>query len=131
MNAPSQPDMPQDSGSAIARAAFGWCPKCGQGRLFSGYLTPVKACSVCGEPLGHIRADDGPAWLTIVVVGHILAPILLGVVPTLSWPDWEIMAVISALTLFLTLILLPRAKGLFIGVIWRSSCVGANNDEKE
>lgn len=96
------------------------CPQCGQGRLFSGYLKQVDACASCGEKLGHIRADDGPAWLTIIIVGHLLAPVCMLVLPRVDWPVWMIVALLMPLTLALTLWLLPRAKGVFIGILWRN-----------
>lgn len=90
------------------------------------YLKPVNACAICGERLGHIRADDGPAWLTIMLVGHMLAPILLKVVPDSPWPDWVSVLVWMSVALLLGLIILPRAKGLFIGIIWRNNGPGAS-----
>lgn len=110
------------------RGFVGRCPQCGKGRLFARYLKPVAQCSVCNEPLGHIRADDGPAWLTILIVGHILGPVLLEVVPNSSWPDWVSMLVWPAVALLLALVFLPRAKGLFIGMIWRTGCVGSEKN---
>lgn len=109
----------------MTRALIGRCPHCGQGALFASYLKPVAHCAVCGESYGHIRADDGPAWLTILIVGHILAPILLTVIPNTDWPDWLSMIVWPCLTLLLSLMILPRAKGLFIAAIWRSGCIGS------
>lgn len=109
----------------IVRGVFCRCPRCGQGKLFQRYLKQVDACAACGEKLGHIRADDGPAWLTVLLVGHILAPFFLNVLPHVNWPDWIIMGVIMLLTLMLTLGLLPRSKGIFIGLIWRSGCIGS------
>lgn len=109
----------------MVRGAYGRCPRCGQGKLFRSYLKQVEMCASCGEKLGHIRADDGPAWFTILLVGHILAPIFLSVLPNVTWPDWAIMAVIMSLTLVLTLWLLPCSKGVFIGLIWRSGCIGS------
>jgi uncharacterized protein (DUF983 family) len=109
----------------VVRALIGRCPNCGEGKLFASYLKPVEQCAVCGERFGHIRADDGPAWLTILIVGHMLAPILLTVVPGSSWPEWVSMVVWPGFALIMGLLILPRAKGLFIGIIWRSNCVGA------
>jgi uncharacterized protein (DUF983 family) len=57
----------------------GWkrkCPQCGSGPLLSGYLTVNDTCTVCSEELHHHRADDGPAYLTILLVGHLMAPLL-------------------------------------------------------
>ncbi len=58
----------------------GWrrrCPNCGAGPMLRGYLKVRDSCPVCGEELHHHRADDGPAYLTILIVGHLLAPLLL------------------------------------------------------
>ena len=40
------------------------------------YLKVRDTCPVCREDLSHQRADDGPAYLTILIVGHIMAPAL-------------------------------------------------------
>ncbi len=125
MNDPDKPNERPDFWLTVIRTTVGRCPNCGAGRLFASYLKPVDHCAVCGEALGHIRADDGPAWLTILLMGHILAPFLLGVVPNLTWPDWVTMLVVLTLTLVLALLILPRAKGFFIGAIWRSGCIGS------
>lgn len=106
------------------RAALCRCPACGRGKLFSRYLKQVETCTECGEPLGHIRADDGPAWLTIMVVGHLLAPFLLVFYSVAAIPDWALMLAWTVLALLLTLLVLPRAKALFIGVMWRSGGAG-------
>jgi uncharacterized protein (DUF983 family) len=112
--------------SAAALHGFlGRCPNCGSGKLFKSFLKPVDECSVCHEALGHVRADDGPAWATILVVGHIMAPVFLGVIPKSNWPIWALMAVMLPSIVALSLILLPRMKGIFIGLIWRSGCVGS------
>ncbi|MDZ4065861.1 MAG: DUF983 domain-containing protein, partial [Tabrizicola sp.] len=72
----------------------GWrrkCPNCGAGPMMRGYLQVRESCPVCGEELHHHRADDGPAYLTILIVGHLLAPILL--YSFVRWrPDPMIMA---------------------------------------
>ena len=69
----------------------GWrrrCPKCGEGALFNGYLSVKDACANCGQAFHHHRADDGPAYLTIVIVGHyymiIVVFIALGVAEELT-----------------------------------------------
>lgn len=123
-------DTPQTTAAkafwpTVARAGRGRCPNCGDAPLFRGYLKPVDACDACGEELGHIRADDGPAWLTILVVTHLLAPFMLVVLYNNPWPMWTILVSVCIPTILLTLLLLPRAKGLFIGMIWRSGCTGA------
>jgi uncharacterized protein (DUF983 family) len=125
MTAPDPKNKPQDFALVALRSLLGRCPNCGRGPLFASYLRQVEYCACCGEQLGHIRADDGPAWLTILLVGHILAPLLLVVIPNTSWPDWMSVTVWSGLALVLTLSILPRAKGLFIALIWRAGGVGS------
>ncbi|MGD9537955.1 MAG: DUF983 domain-containing protein [Alphaproteobacteria bacterium] len=109
----------------LMRAIRRRCPNCGVGRLFMGYLKPVAQCAACGEGYGHIRADDGPAWLTILIVGHILAPLLLTVEERAPWPEWYSMLVWPAIAFALMLVILPRAKGAFIAVLWRTRAPGS------
>jgi uncharacterized protein (DUF983 family) len=99
----------------------GWrrkCPNCGAGPMLRGYLTVREACPVCGEDLHHHRADDGPAYLTILIVGHLLAPILLFVFT--KWrPDPLMLAVGFTIgTVALSLYLLPRLKGALVAFQW-------------
>jgi len=58
---------PQSMWEAIKRGLKGKCPNCGKGQLFRAYLKPVDACSHCNAKLAELRADDGPAWLTILI----------------------------------------------------------------
>ena len=55
---------------AMTRGFLGRCPACGRGRLFRSYLKVVNACEVCGEPLSGHRADDAPAYITLLIVAH-------------------------------------------------------------
>lgn len=83
-----------------------------------GYLKVRDNCPVCGEALHHHRADDGPAYLTILIVGHILAPVLLFV-----YSNWRPEPLLLALafsvgTVALSLYLLPRLKGGMVALQW-------------
>ena len=99
----------------------GWrrrCPQCGQGPLMKTYLTVRSSCPVCGEELHHHRADDGPAYLTILIVGHLTAPALLWAFTTFR-PDPMILAsAFTVVTVALSLYLLPRLKGAIVGFQW-------------
>ena len=72
--------------------------------MLRGYLKVRDACPVCSEALHHQRADDGPAYMTILIVGHLLAPLLL-IVYTKWRPDPVTMAVCFTLG---TVALSPR-----------------------
>ena len=105
----------------------GWrrrCPNCGKGKLFQGYLTVRDGCSVCGQAFHHHRADDGPAYLTILIVGHLMAPALL--FTFVKWrPDPITMIIgLTVGTVGLSLFLLPRLKGALIGLQWANRMHG-------
>ena len=99
----------------------GWrcrCPQCGTGPLMRGYLSVRNSCAVCGEDLSHQRADDGPAYATILVVGHLMAPILLWSFVRFR-PGPLILATVATIgCVGLSLFLLPRMKGMFVAVQW-------------
>jgi uncharacterized protein (DUF983 family) len=82
------------------------------------YLKVNDTCPVCRQELFHQRADDGPAYLTILLVGHILIPILH--ITFVTWrPDPLILFTIFAVGgVGLSLYLLPRLKGAVIGFQW-------------
>jgi len=104
--------------TAVMRGLRRTCPNCGKGRLFSGYLKVQDNCPVCREELHHHRADDGPAYLTILVVGHVMAP-MIHVVFTKFRPDPIVMATGFTIgCVALSLYLLPRLKGLVVGIQW-------------
>ena len=124
----SMPDASISLGLAAWRGLIGRCPRCGEGRLFAGYLKQVETCAVCGEDWGHIRADDGPAWLTILIVGHIVVGAVLSVEPYVDWPQWFSTTLWVAVALVLTLLGLPRAKGVFIAFIWHYKMPGSERD---
>jgi uncharacterized protein (DUF983 family) len=99
----------------------GWCrrcPNCGSGPLLNGYLSVRAACPACGEEFFHHRADDGPAYLTILIVGHLMAPLLLA--SFVKWrPDPLVLATVFCIgCVALCLYLLPRIKGAFIALQW-------------
>jgi uncharacterized protein (DUF983 family) len=105
----------------------GWsctCPACGKGRLFTAYLKVADTCRACGAELHHHRADDFPPYITIMIVGHVIVPLLLLVEKT--WhPELWIHAILwFPLTFALAIWLLPRVKGAVIGVQWANRMHG-------
>ena len=104
--------------SAILRGVRRRCPNCGKGKMFLGYLRVVDSCDVCGEELRHHRADDGPAYLTILIVGHLLAPLLLFVWTNFRPEPLVMIAIFASFTVSVSLFLLPRLKGLVVAIQW-------------
>lgn len=94
------------------------CPKCGKGRIFNGYLTIKKECPICRESLEGIRTDDAAPWATILVVGHLLAPVIPFAIKY-DISTWALTALLVGLALVLALSVLPVIKGVFVGLNWR------------
>ncbi|KFI31762.1 hypothetical protein CDV50_07270 [Haematobacter massiliensis] len=103
---------------AVLRGWRGRCPACGEGRIMEGYLKVRQSCPSCGEDLSHQRADDGPAYLTILVVGHIMAPLILVVFNAWRPSPLVLITTFSIGTVGLSLWLLPRFKGALVGLQW-------------
>ena len=101
------------------RGFRGACPNCGRGRLFKSYLKQNRACPVCNEDFSAIYADDGPAWFVMLVTGAIVMPPALYLAIHDVMPDWAVILLLLILTAVVALMLLPRAKGLFIAILWR------------
>ena len=107
------------SGSeAGLRGARGRCPACGKGRLFGKFLKVNDACAECGEELHHHRADDFPAYLVIVIVGHILVPMVLAVETAFAPAYWVHAVLWGPAVLGMTLGLLQPVKGAIVAMQW-------------
>lgn len=99
----------------------GWrrrCPRCGRGSLFKGYLKVSGPCPLCKLDYSHHRADDGPAYLTILIVGHLMAPLLHIVFVTWRPEPLVLFTIFAVGCVALSLYLLPRLKGAIVGFQW-------------
>jgi uncharacterized protein (DUF983 family) len=104
---------------ALRRGWGGRCPRCGEGALFGRYLKMRDHCPVCSQPFEPYRADDAPAYFTILVVGHVIVPLVLAFEKYAQEPPlWLHAALWLPLSIGLSLLLLPRIKGAVIAVLW-------------
>jgi uncharacterized protein (DUF983 family) len=108
----------RDVWSAMRRGLRGRCPRCGQGKLFRAFLKVDNNCSVCGLDYTPHRADDLPAYLVIVIVGHILVPVILWIETDYAPPVWLQLSIYLPVTLIASLGLLQPVKGAVVGVQW-------------
>ena len=109
----------------------GWrrcCPNCGKGAILYRYLKVHDSCESCGQNFYHHRADDGPAYLTILIVGHILAPLLHIVFVKFRPEPWIMACGFGTACVVLCLYLLPRIKGTIIAFQWARRLNGFGND---
>jgi uncharacterized protein (DUF983 family) len=105
-------------GRAITRGLMCGCPACGRVRVLSGYLTVRASFPACGEDFTPQRADDGPAYLTILIVGHLMAPAILWAFIAYRPSPQTLIAIFATGTVALSLALLPRMKGMIVGIQW-------------
>lgn len=102
---------------SVLRGLKGSCPACGKGRIFWKYLKVSNRCEECDQELAAYPADDGPAYVTILLIGHLLvAPMLLFPIIWQS-PAYSVPISLAALTIAV-LAALPRIKGGWIGLMY-------------
>ena len=109
----------------------GWrrkCPCCGKGDVLHSYLKVNDSCDSCGLALSKARADDGPAYLTILIVGHLLAPLLHLVFVTWRPEPLTLFSIFSIGCVSLSLYLLPRLKGMVVAYQWARRMYGFDTD---
>jgi uncharacterized protein (DUF983 family) len=103
---------------AMKRGFRGRCPRCGEGKLFRAFLKVDNNCSACGLDFTPHRADDLPAYLVIVMVGHIVVPLALMIETEYAPPVALQLAIYLPLTLVLSLVLLQPVKGTVVALQW-------------
>jgi uncharacterized protein (DUF983 family) len=92
--------------------------------MLRGYLKVRDTCPVCGEALHHHRADDGPPYLTLLIVGHIIGPAMLWFYVAFEPDPYTFMAIFMVGATALSLWFLPRLKGVIVGIQWANRMHG-------
>jgi len=112
------PETDRPVWNALFRGYRGKCPSCGEGAVLHSYLKVNDSCSSCGLDMSGHRADDGPAYLTILIVGHLMAPLLLIVFEAFRPSPMVLFSIFAVGCLVLSLYLLPRLKGAVVAFQW-------------
>ena len=118
---PPAVDGPMDRNLAVAvrRGFLGRCPNCGKGAMFRGYLTVNPRCPVCGEDLSFQRADDAPAFVTLLVVCFVGgAGVLVSDVASPQTPLLAVALFWLVVTAVASLLVLRLTKGAVVGYQW-------------
>lgn len=111
--------MKRNLAVAVGRGFVGRCPNCGKGAMFRAYLSVNPRCPVCSEDLSAERADDAPAFLTLLVaccVGG--AGVLLSDDASSQLPLLAVAVIWLAVTAVVGLLVLPQIKGAVVGYQW-------------
>ena len=96
------------------------CPRCGQGKLYSGFLTLAESCSVCHLNLAEADSGDGPAVFLIFILGAIAVPLVFYLQFGLALPEWLTMSILTLVVLGGALLLLRPAKGIMVALQYKN-----------
>jgi uncharacterized protein (DUF983 family) len=123
------PQAERPLGRSIQRGLLCRCPNCGTGKLFRAFLKPVDRCAACGEDFSHQRADDLPAYLVILVVGHVLMGgyMLTDMVWRVS--PWVHLAIWAPLAVLAAILTIQPIKGGVIGLQWAARMHGFGGED--
>ena len=92
------------------------CPRCGNGKLFAGFLTLRPKCDVCGLDYTFIDTGDGPAIFIIMLAGAVVVACALIVEVKYQPPFWLHAVLWLPLILATTLLPLRSMKALLIAL---------------
>lgn len=98
----------------------GRCPRCGEGRLFRGFLTVGKNCANCKLDYAFADAGDGPAVFVIMLVGFVVVGSALWMEVTHNPPLWLHFMLWVPLAVGLSLVALRLIKGVLIAFQYRN-----------
>ncbi len=97
----------------------GRCPECGEGQIFSGWLTFEPRCIACGADFASVEdAGDGPAVLVIFIVGILIVPIPVLLSLALGWPSWLLLMIFIPLITGVSIWLLRVLRGVIFAQGW-------------
>ncbi|MFC0205684.1 DUF983 domain-containing protein [Novosphingobium soli] len=110
--------IPAIFSQALLRGVRGRCPRCEEGGLFRKWLKPRERCPACALDLTPQRADDFPAYVAMLVTGHLLAPLIIALSLDYALGPLAMMAILVPLALVMMLGMLQPAKGGIIATQW-------------
>jgi uncharacterized protein (DUF983 family) len=95
------------------------CPRCGKGRLFSGFLQVAPRCEACGLDFAFADSGDGPAIFVIFVVAPVVI-VLAFIFEALVHPAPYVHLIVwIPVTILLSLALLRPFKGTLVALQYR------------
>jgi uncharacterized protein (DUF983 family) len=115
----------------IAAGLKGRCPRCGEGRLFSSFLTVAPRCGTCRLDYSFADAGDGPAVFVILIIGFIVVGSALWMEVTYNPPLWLHFLLWIPLTIILSLTALRLIKGVLITLQYRNKAAEGRMDQPE
>jgi uncharacterized protein (DUF983 family) len=110
--------------ASLMRGLARRCPRCGEGKMFSGYLSVRHDCVSCGMEFEPLRSDDAPPYFTLFIVGHVMISLYVAAWRFVEAPLWAQAVFWCGLTAVMSLALLPFIKGGVMAVIFTTKAKG-------
>jgi uncharacterized protein (DUF983 family) len=107
--------------SPVSAGLHATCPRCGQGRLYAGLLTPAPRCAACGLDYSFADSGDGPAVFIILILGFVVLGLALAVEAAFSPPIWLHILLWIPVTTAAAVWALRFGKALMIALQYRTS----------
>lgn len=115
----------------IAAGLKGRCPRCGKGRLFSGFLALAKECEICGLDYSFADPADGPAIFVMLIIGFIVVGLALWMEVSVNPPLLVHFILWIPLTFALCLPALRAVKGVLVTLQYANSAEEGRWDRPE
>ena len=115
--------------SAVSTGLTGRCPRCGDGRMFQGFLTLAPKCEVCGLDFSFADSGDGPAVFVSLIGGFLVLGAALALDMAYEPPIWVYIVFFLPLALIVCLGLLRPLKGLLIALQYRTNAAPGRLEE--
>jgi uncharacterized protein (DUF983 family) len=100
----------------ISTGLAGRCPRCGEGKLFSGFISVAPRCNACGLDLAFADSADGPAVFIMLIGGFLIVGFALWLEVAYEPAFWVHVVTTLPIALIVSLGLLRPFKGVMIAL---------------
>ena len=104
----------------VSAGLSGRCPRCGEGKLFDGFISLKPSCQSCKLDYAFADAGDGPAVFVILFAGFFVVGLALWTEIKYEPPIWIHLTIFLPLTVIVCLGLLRPLKGIMIALQYRN-----------
>lgn len=107
------------------------CPRCGEGKLFAGYLNLAPRCEKCGLDYSFADSGDGPA-VFVILFGGLVAVLAVLAVELIWRPSYWVHAAVGIpAVLIATLLPLRLLKSLLIALQFHHKAAEARLEKQK
>jgi uncharacterized protein (DUF983 family) len=116
--------------SPVSAGLSGRCPRCGRGKLFSGFLKVAGSCNSCKLDYTFADAGDGAAWFVMLITGFVAVGLALWI--EVNWqPAYWVHAVVALpAAVILPIALLRPIKGILLCQQYQTKAAPGQTDNQ-